>query len=299
MKAGQQPKPLPHPNAAVPDRAGSGVLLDFALEERFGYRADYRIYVSPILEKQDARDRTNVIAHCGLLIGVHIELRDGDFAFMLRRKLLDHRRHHSAGSTPRCPEVDQRQTLLALNDRIEVGVSNRHELTVVRHHFSLILLERTCAVAERLRYNSNLPKRARNRPGTSVDLALDHIAIAVPSIAAALPVFEAIQGVKASAPELVPAQHVRVAFLGGGPARIELIEPTSEQSTVHKFLERRGPGLHHIAYRVADIRAELARLSAAGYRLIDREPRPGAQGHQVAFLHPQGTNGVLIELVEG
>ena len=132
-----------------------------------------------------------------------------------------------------------------------------------------------------------------------MELPLDHIGIAVPSIAAALPIFEAIQGAKATAPETVAAQHVNVTFLGSGPARIELIEPTSEASTVHKFLERRGAGLHHIAYRVTDIRAELARLAAAGYRLIDREPRPGARGHQVAFLHPQSTNGVLIELVEG
>jgi methylmalonyl-CoA/ethylmalonyl-CoA epimerase len=132
-----------------------------------------------------------------------------------------------------------------------------------------------------------------------LELPLDHVAIAVPSLAAALPVFEEIQGVKATSPEVVPAQDVNVVFLGEGGTRIELLEPTSDQSTVHKFLERRGAGLHHIAYRVADIRSALARLSAAGFRLIDDEPRPGAGGHQVAFLHPHSTGGVLIELVEG
>ena len=132
-----------------------------------------------------------------------------------------------------------------------------------------------------------------------MELPLDHVAIAVPSLAAALPIFEEIQGVQATTPEAVPAQHVNVIFLGEGETRIELLEPTSDQSTVQRFLERRGAGLHHIAYRVPDIRAALARLSAAGFRLIDREPRPGARGHQVAFLHPHSTGGVLIELVEG
>jgi methylmalonyl-CoA/ethylmalonyl-CoA epimerase len=132
-----------------------------------------------------------------------------------------------------------------------------------------------------------------------LELPLDHVAIAVPSLAAALPVFEEIQGLKASPMEAVPTQHVNVTFIGSSGTRIELLEPTSEQSTVHRFLERRGAGLHHIAYRVPDIRAALARLSAAGFRLIDSEPRPGASGHQVAFLHPHSTGGVLIELVEG
>ena len=155
------------------------------------------------------------------------------------------------------------------------------------------------AVLVLLRYTSNLPKVARNWPETLVELPLDHVAIAVPSIAAVLPMFEAIAGASGTPPEAVPAQHVNVTFVGGKDTRIELVEPSSEDSTVQRFLDRRGAGLHHIAYRVADLSAALERLSEAGFRLIDSKPRPGAGGHHVAFLHPQSTGGVLIELVEG
>ncbi|MEX2283232.1 MAG: methylmalonyl-CoA epimerase [Gemmatimonadota bacterium] len=132
-----------------------------------------------------------------------------------------------------------------------------------------------------------------------MNLPLDHVAIAVPSIAAVLPLFESLSGGTGSPPELVPSQRVKVAFVGTGTGRLELLEPSSADSTVQKFLDRRGPGLHHIAYRVTDIRTALRRLADQGFRLIDTEPRPGAGGHLVAFLHPQSTGGVLIELVEG
>lgn len=132
-----------------------------------------------------------------------------------------------------------------------------------------------------------------------MELPLDHVAIAVPSITAALPIFELLADATGSRIEHVEAQQVDVAFVGTGAARIELLQPSSPDSTVQKFLDRRGPGLHHIAYRVPDIEAALRRLAAAGVRLIDEQPRPGAGGHKVAFLHPQSTHGVLVELVEG
>ena len=133
-----------------------------------------------------------------------------------------------------------------------------------------------------------------------MELPLDHVAIAVPSIAAALPLFELLSGASGSRIERVESQHVDVAFVGTGNTRLELIQPTSPDSTVQRFLERRGgPALHHIAYRVPDIEAALGRLAAAGIRLIDEKPRTGAGGHLVAFLHPQSTNGILVELVEG
>ena len=132
----------------------------------------------------------------------------------------------------------------------------------------------------------------------SVKLPLDHVAIAVPSIAAVLPLFESLSGGSGSPLETVAEQRVNVAFVGTGAGRLELLEPSTPESTVQKFLDRRGAGLHHIAYRVPDIRAALSRLAAQGFRLIDSEPRPGAGGHLVAFLHPQSTSGVLIELVE-
>jgi methylmalonyl-CoA/ethylmalonyl-CoA epimerase len=132
-----------------------------------------------------------------------------------------------------------------------------------------------------------------------VELPLDHIAIAVPSITAALPIFELLTGASGSPIEGVAAQKVDVAFIGSGAGRIELLQPTSADSTVQKFLDKRGTGLHHIAYRVPDIEAALVRLKEAGIRLIDEHGRPGAGGHKVAFLHPSSTHGVLVELVEG
>lgn len=132
-----------------------------------------------------------------------------------------------------------------------------------------------------------------------MQLPLDHVAIAVDSIAAAQPLFESLIGANGSAVERVASQGVDVTFIGHGPGRLELIAPTDPGSPVGRFLERRGPGLHHLAYRVPDLSAALARLAAQGIELIDRTPRPGAGGHQVAFLHPRSTGGVLIELVGG
>jgi methylmalonyl-CoA epimerase len=132
-----------------------------------------------------------------------------------------------------------------------------------------------------------------------LELPLDHIAVAVPSITSALPLFELIAGAQSSPVERVASQQVEVAFVGTGETRIELLQPTGPDSTVQRFLDRRGPGLHHIAYRVRDLDETLRRLADAGIQLIDREGRPGAGGHRVAFLHPKSTSGILIELVEG
>lgn len=129
-------------------------------------------------------------------------------------------------------------------------------------------------------------------------LPLDHVAIAVPSIARALPTYELLTGGTASDIETVPTQGVQVAFIGEGIGRIELIEPTSPETPVGRFLQRRGPGLHHLAYRVTDLVATLAQLKESGVRLIDEAPRDGAHGRKVAFLHPESTGGVLIELVQ-
>lgn len=125
-------------------------------------------------------------------------------------------------------------------------------------------------------------------------LPLDHIAVATPDLAAAIELYERMTGARSSPVEEIPAQGVRVAFVGG----VELLEPLSPASTVARFLEKNGPGLHHIAYRTGDIRSELDRLSRAGFQLIDAEPRPGAGGHLVAFLHPRSTGRVLVELVQ-
>ena len=128
----------------------------------------------------------------------------------------------------------------------------------------------------------------------SVGRPLDHVAIAVHSLEESAVLYELVTGETRSPVEVLEAQGVRVAFVG----QVELLEPLGPETTVGRFLERRGQGLHHIAYRTDDIVADLARLEAAGLRLIDTEPRPGASGHRVAFLHPAGTGGILIELVE-
>lgn len=126
------------------------------------------------------------------------------------------------------------------------------------------------------------------------ELPLDHVAVAVEDLGAAVPVYERITGASCSPVEALPEQGVNVAFVGS----LELLEPRGPESTVARFLERRGPGLHHVAYRVPDLTAALARLRADGVRLVDREPRVGARGHQVAFIHPASAGGVLVELVQ-
>ncbi len=127
---------------------------------------------------------------------------------------------------------------------------------------------------------------------------LDHVAIAVPSIADALPQYETLIGVRGSVPETVEAQGVRAVFVGSGPGRVELLEPTRPDSPIARFLARRGPGLHHLAYLVTDLDAALAAHVAAGFEAIDTAPRPGAHGRRVAFLHPRSLSGVLVELIE-
>ncbi len=123
---------------------------------------------------------------------------------------------------------------------------------------------------------------------------LDHVGVAVESIDAVRALYERLSGAPGSPIEAVPDQGANVAFFG----TVELIEPRNPDSPVARFLARHGPGLHHVAWRVEDLAAELVRLEAEGYVLIDREPRPGAGGHQVAFLHPRSTGGLLVELVE-
>ena len=128
--------------------------------------------------------------------------------------------------------------------------------------------------------------------------ALDHVGIAVHSLDESLPVFESITGGKGHGRERVEQQGVEVVFLGSGDGRLELLAPTRDDSAVAKFLARRGPGMHHLCYRVDDVEAELGRYRAAGARLIDETPRPGAAGHLVAFIHPKSTGGVLVELLQ-
>jgi len=128
------------------------------------------------------------------------------------------------------------------------------------------------------------------------NLRLDHIGIAVRSIEA-VKIYEAL-GLNIDHVENVATQKVRTAFLSVGDSNLELLEPTSDDSPIAKFIEKRGEGIHHICFRVDDIEAHLAKLKAEGYRLVNESPVPGAHGCRVAFLHPAAGNGVLIELSE-
>jgi len=131
-------------------------------------------------------------------------------------------------------------------------------------------------------------------------LGLDHLGIAVASIAEARMLYETMLGAKFVGEEVVAEQKVRVAFfelgLGQNALRIELLEPLDEASPIAKFLAKRGPGLHHTAYRVENVGLALRAAAEAGIRLIDREPRRGAHGASIGFLHPQSTGGMLTEL---
>ena len=125
---------------------------------------------------------------------------------------------------------------------------------------------------------------------------LDHIGIAVKSLDAAK-VYEAL-GLTIDHVETVETQKVKTAFLSVGDSKLELLEPTGPDSTVAKFIEKRGEGIHHICLRVDNIEEHLETLKAQGYRLINEAPVPGAHNCRVAFLHPSAGNGVLIELSE-
>jgi methylmalonyl-CoA epimerase len=123
-----------------------------------------------------------------------------------------------------------------------------------------------------------------------------HIGIAVESIAAALPFYREVLGLEPGPPE--EADGARIVSLRFGDSDVELLEPRTAESPIARFLARRGPGIHHVCYRVADLDQALDRCREAGYRLVDERPRVGAGGHRIAFVHPKSTAGILIELSE-
>ncbi|HST04513.1 MAG TPA: methylmalonyl-CoA epimerase [Chloroflexia bacterium] len=129
-------------------------------------------------------------------------------------------------------------------------------------------------------------------------IRINHIGLATESISDALRVFGDGLGMEIAGGEVVPGDNVRVLFAPVGESRFEFLEPVGDEGPVHKFLEKRGPGIHHICLEVEDLRGMLDHLSALGVELIDSQPRPGAHGTMVAFVHPKSANGVLIELVE-
>ena len=123
-----------------------------------------------------------------------------------------------------------------------------------------------------------------------------HVGVAVTSLAEALPFYRDVLGLTPGHPET--ADGASIVSLRFGDVDVELLEPVDPASPVAKFLARRGPGIHHICYRVPDLDAAMARCRAAGYRLIDQTPRRGVSGRRIAFLHPKATHGILLELTE-
>jgi methylmalonyl-CoA/ethylmalonyl-CoA epimerase len=127
---------------------------------------------------------------------------------------------------------------------------------------------------------------------------IEHLGIAVKSLDESIPYYEKVLGLKCYNIEEVADQKVRTAFFRVGETKIELLEPMSEDSTIAKFIENRGEGIHHIAFATKGIEGALAEAEAAGVRLIDKAPRGGAEGMTIAFLHPKSTGGVLTEFCE-
>ena len=128
--------------------------------------------------------------------------------------------------------------------------------------------------------------------------SIDHLGIAVKSLAGAKAIYEKL-GLIISAEETIKAEQVRVAMVPVGQSRLELLEPTSETSTIAKFLAKRGEGLHHVSLRVPDLTGIVEKLKRDGVRLVSDEIKIGAGGHRYVFVHPSSAGGVLLELVEG
>jgi methylmalonyl-CoA epimerase len=127
---------------------------------------------------------------------------------------------------------------------------------------------------------------------------VEHLGIAVPNLEEAARFYQQALGLPLEGVENIEGQKVRVGFFPVGESRIELVEPAAPDSPISKFLEKKGAGLHHICLEVEDLNAALEELKAKGVRLIDSEPRPGAHGYNIAFVHPQSASGVLLELTE-
>lgn len=129
-------------------------------------------------------------------------------------------------------------------------------------------------------------------------LKVEHIGIAVQSLQKSIPLFEALLNTSCYKQEQVDSEAVRTAFFQKGETKVELLEPTNPESVIARFLEKKGEGMHHIAFDVADIHTEMARLAAAGFTLLNPVPKQGADNKLVCFLHPRDTSGVLIELCQ-
>lgn len=151
------------------------------------------------------------------------------------------------------------------------------------------------------RYAPRMEPLHSRSPGKSADAGdrlgpLDHIGIAVADLAAAQALYGDVFGLRLLFEEEVPTEHVRVAGYDGGGVKIELLASTTADGPIQRFVDKRGPGIHHVCFRVADVDATLRRLQAAGIQTLDSTSRPGAGGCRVAFIHPKAAGGVLVEI---
>ncbi|MDP1762638.1 MAG: methylmalonyl-CoA epimerase [Sediminibacterium sp.] len=129
-------------------------------------------------------------------------------------------------------------------------------------------------------------------------LKIEHIGMAVKDFASAIPLFEKLLNTPCYKTEVVKSEQVNTAFFRQGESKIELLESIDPYGVIARFIEKKGEGIHHIAFEVSDIRAEMKRLQAEGFVLLNEEPQKGADNKWVCFLHPKNTNGVLVELCE-
>lgn len=127
---------------------------------------------------------------------------------------------------------------------------------------------------------------------------IEHLGIAVRNIEESAKIYETLLGSACYKIEEVASEHVKTAFFQVGDSKIELLEATSESSPIFKFIEKKGPGIHHIAYDVENIYAEIERLTAEGFQLINEQPKAGADNKMIAFLHPKSIDGILVELCQ-
>ena len=129
-------------------------------------------------------------------------------------------------------------------------------------------------------------------------LKVEHIGLAVKSLETAIPLFEKLLNTECYKTEIIESESVNTAFFKQGETKIELLESTSTDGIITRFIEKKGEGMHHIAFEVADLAAEMQRLKEEGFTLLNETPKPGADNKLVCFLHPKGTSGVLIELCQ-
>lgn len=129
-------------------------------------------------------------------------------------------------------------------------------------------------------------------------LKIEHVGIAVKDLEAAESIYEKLLNIKSYKREEVASEHVITSFFQSGPNKVELLVATNEQSAIHKYIEKKGEGIHHVAFAVDDIYAEMERLRSDGFVLLNEQPKKGADNKLVCFVHPKGTNGVLLELCQ-